>query len=167
MSASPLRFTALPPLERLQLLVPGGFRGYKIKDLIRQDDFLVRQAIVQSLEEAARLLEEQAAEKAMEDPLSAAVQEYERLLSELRSLTLDIKSAPMGGDSGMHDRFKLFPEDLEKIVQYDLGGLVNAARAILDGARARREPAALIGMIRELRNRFNERSKLLIPGPLR
>ncbi len=154
----------LSPLERMQLLVPG-FRGYKIKDLIRQDDFLVRQAIVQSLEEAGRLLEGQAAEKAMEDPLSAAVQEYERLLSELRSLALDIKSAPLG-DSGMHDRFKLFPEDLEKIVQYDLG-LINAARAILDGARARREPAALIGMIRELRNRFDERSKLLIPGPLR
>ena len=34
----------LSPLEKLQLLVPG-YRGYKVKDLIRKDDLLVRQAV--------------------------------------------------------------------------------------------------------------------------
>jgi hypothetical protein len=34
----------LAPLEKLELMLPG-FKGYKRKDLIRQDDVLVRQAI--------------------------------------------------------------------------------------------------------------------------
>ncbi|MFP3163467.1 MAG: hypothetical protein RXQ75_06500 [Acidianus hospitalis] len=41
----------LTPLEKLQLLVPG-YRGYKVKDLIRQDDFLVRQSTISKLENA-------------------------------------------------------------------------------------------------------------------
>lgn len=47
----------LTPLERLQLLVPG-YRGYKIKDLARQDDFLVRTAVKSKVEMAIMKLEE-------------------------------------------------------------------------------------------------------------
>ncbi|MGC8597753.1 MAG: hypothetical protein ACP5NY_07560 [Thermocladium sp.] len=162
--SGPVSDSPLSPLERLQLLVPG-FRGYKIKDLIRQDDFLVRQAITQSLEEARRLISSEVEEKAINDPFSESVQRYERLISELRSLISDIQSAPLG-DSGMHDRFKLFPEDLEKIVQFDLT-LINSARAILEAARSRKDPDSILLLVKELHMRFTDRLKLMLPESLR
>jgi len=162
--SGPVSNSPLSPLERLQLLVPG-FRGYKIKDLVRQDDFLVRQAITQSLEEARRLISSEAEERAVSDPFNELVQKYEKLISELRSLISDIQSAPLG-DSGMHDRFKLFPEDLERIVQFDLA-LVNSARAILEAARSRKDPDSILLLVRELRMKFADRLKLMLPESLR
>jgi len=41
----------LTPLEQLQLVIPG-FRGYKVKDLIWQDDMLVRRYMIDRLESA-------------------------------------------------------------------------------------------------------------------
>lgn len=47
----------LTPIEQLQLLLPG-YRGYKAKDLIRQDDFLVRRAVIDRLEQTIRIISE-------------------------------------------------------------------------------------------------------------
>ncbi|MGC9153818.1 MAG: hypothetical protein ACP5GY_08860 [Vulcanisaeta sp.] len=160
----PISESPLSPLERLQLMVPG-FRGYKVKDLIRQDDFLVRKAVASMLEEALGFVERYEEEVARNNPFDPLIQSYEALLSELRNLISEVWGSPTG-DSGMHDRFKLFPEDLEKLVEYDLK-LVDTARAILDAVKSRSNPQSIISMIRDARTYVVERQKLLMPEKLR
>ena len=144
-------------------MVPG-FRGYKVKDLIRQDDFLVRKAVVSMLEEARGLIERAEEEVARSNPFDPLIQQYEAVLSDLRSLIAEVWGAPTG-DAGMHDRFKVFPENLEKLVEYDLK-LVDLAKAILDSAKARANLQLIDSMIRDARVYVIERQKLLIPEKL-
>ncbi|WP_156769870.1 hypothetical protein [Caldivirga maquilingensis] len=161
---TPISESPLTPLERLQLMVPG-FRGYKVKDLIRQDDFLVRKAVTQILEEARSIIEANEAAIAQTDPFNPIIQQYEALLSELRKLIMEVYNAPLG-DSGMHDRFKVYPEDLENLVKYDLA-LINSAKSILEAAKSSQQPQAIMSLVREARGYFTERQKLLLPSKLR
>ncbi|GAB6946723.1 hypothetical protein JCM16161A_08530 [Vulcanisaeta sp. JCM 16161] len=159
----PISGSPLSPLERLQLMVPG-FRGYKVKDLIRQDDFLVKKAVASMLEEALGFIQRAEEEIARNNPFDPLIQQYEVVLSDLRSLIAEVWGSPTG-DAGMHDRFKVFPENLEKLVEYDLK-LVDTARAILDSAKARANPQVIDSMIRDARTYVIERQKLLIPEKL-
>ncbi|WP_054856753.1 hypothetical protein [Vulcanisaeta sp. JCM 16159] len=159
----PISESPLSPLERLQLMVPG-FRGYKVKDLIRQDDFLVRKTVASMLEEALNFIQRAEEEVARNNPFDPLIQQYETVLSDLRSLIAEVWGSPTG-DAGMHDRFKVFPENLEKLVEYDLR-LVDTAKAILDSAKARANPQVIDSMIRDARTYFIERQKLLIPEKL-
>lgn len=163
-SSTPISESPLTPLERLQLMVPG-FRGYKIKDLIRQDDFLVRKAITQLLEEARGLIEASEAAVAQSNPFDPVIQQYEALLIELRKLIMEVYNAPLG-DSGMHDRFKMYPEDLERLIEYDLR-LMDTARQILDMAKANQPPQIILNLVKEARVYFAERQKLMLPPKLR
>lgn len=160
---TPVSESPLTPLERLQLMIPG-FRGYKVKDLIRQDDFLVRKAVVSMLEEARGLIERAEEEVAFSNPFDPLIQQYEAVLSDLRSLIAEVWGAPTG-DAGMHDRFKVFPENLEKLVEYDLK-LIDKAKAILDAAKVRANLQLVDSMIRDARAYVAERQKLLIPEKL-
>ncbi|ADN50945.1 hypothetical protein [Vulcanisaeta distributa] len=159
----PISESPLSPLERLQLMVPG-FRGYKVKDLIRQDDFLVRKTAASMLEEALGFIERAEEEVARNNPFDPLIQQYETVLSDLRSLIAEVWGSPTG-DAGMHDRFKVFPENLERLVEYDLK-LVDTAKAILDSAKARANPQVIDSMIRDARTYVIERQKLLIPEKL-
>ncbi|ADY00275.1 hypothetical protein VMUT_0058 [Vulcanisaeta moutnovskia 768-28] len=159
----PISESPLSPLERLQLLVPG-FRGYKVKDLIRQDDFLVRKTAASMLEEALGFIERIEEEIARNNPFDSLIQQYETVLSDLRSLIAEVWGSPTG-DAGMHDRFKVFPENLEKLVEYDLK-LVDTSKTILDLAKARANPQVIDSMIRDVRTYVIERQKLLIPEKL-
>ena len=160
---TPVSESPLTPLERLQLMIPG-FRGYKVKDLIRQDDFLVRKAVASMLEEARGLIERAEEEVALSNPFDPLIQQYEAVLSDLRSLIAEVWGAPTG-DAGMHDRFKVFPENLEKLVEYDLK-LIDKAKAILDAAKVRANLQLIDSMIRDARAYVAERQKLLIPEKL-
>ncbi|MGC9179726.1 MAG: hypothetical protein ACP5GZ_05885 [Vulcanisaeta sp.] len=159
----PISESPLSPLERLQLLVPG-FRGYKVKDLIRQDDFLVRKTAASMLEEALGFIERIEEEIARNNPFDSLIQQYETVLSDLRSLIAEVWGSPTG-DAGMHDRFKVFPENLEKLVEYDLK-LVDTSKTILDLAKARANPQVIDSMIRDVRTYVIERQKLLVPVKL-
>ena len=161
---TPISESPLTPLEKLQLMVPG-FRGYKVKDLIRQDDFLVRKAVTQLLEEARGIIEANEATIVQSNPFDPAIQQYEALLSELRKLISEVFNAPLG-DSGMHDRFKVYPEDLERLVEYDLK-LITTAKNILDLAKSGASPLNILNMVREARSYTYERQKLLMPEKLR
>ncbi|WP_291998710.1 hypothetical protein [Caldivirga sp.] len=163
-SPTPVSESPLTPLERLQLMVPG-FRGYKVKDLIRQDDFLVRKAITQMLEEARGLIEANEALVAQSNPFDPIIQQYENLLSEIRKLISEVYNAPLG-DAGMHDRFKVYPEDLERLVEYDYR-LITKAREILDLAKSNQPPLSILNAVKEARVYANERQKVLMPSKLR
>jgi len=162
--STPISESPLTPLERLQLMVPG-FRGYKVKDLIRQDDFLVRKAAAQMLEEARGIIESNEAIIAQSNPFDPLIQQYEALLIELRKLISEVYNAPLG-DAGTHDRFKVYPEDLERLVEYDLK-LITIAKNILDSAKASHQPLTILSMIEEARIYINERQKILAPAKLR
>ncbi len=153
----------LSPLERLQLMVPG-LGGYKVKDLIRQDDFLVRKTAASMLEEALGFIERAEEEVARNNPFDPLIQQYETVLSDLRSLIAEVWGSPTG-DAGMHDRFKVFPENLEKLVEYDLK-LIDTAKTILDSAKSRANPQVIDSLIRDARTYITERQKLLVPEKL-
>ncbi|WP_054853729.1 hypothetical protein [Vulcanisaeta distributa] len=161
----PISESPLSPLEQLQLMVPGFRGGYKVKDLIRQDDFLVRKTAASMLEEALNFIQRAEEEVARNNPFDPLIQQYETVLSDLRSLIAEVWGGSPTGDAGMHDRFKVFPENLEKLVEYDLR-LVDTAKAILDSAKARANPQVIDSMIRDARTYVIERQKLLIPERL-
>jgi len=66
----------------------------------------------------------------------------------------------------MHDRFKVYPEDLERLVEYDLK-LITTAKNILDLAKSGASPLNILNMVREARSYTYERQKLLMPEKLR
>jgi hypothetical protein len=86
----------LTPLEKMQLLIPG-YRGYKVKDLIRQDDMLVRNYVRQNLENAINKLSDRESLIARQDPFSSIIKQIEILNSKLRSLIADMATMQSGG----------------------------------------------------------------------
>ncbi|BBD73720.1 hypothetical protein HS1genome_2109 [Sulfodiicoccus acidiphilus] len=154
----------LAPLERLELMLPG-FKGYKRKDLIRQDDFLVRNAIKLRLSNAMRELESKQSELAMEDPFNPLVHKYEDLLSRLRSLTTEVEAAP-GGMYTYYDRFKMFEDDMKKLVQFDYQ-LIASADKVLEMVRGNADLGQIREIVDSMKQTFSDRQKLFMPEKVR
>jgi hypothetical protein len=154
----------LAPLERLELMLPG-FKGYKRKDLIRQDDMLVRNAIKLRLDNAMREIEGRQGELALNDPFNPLVHKYEDLLSRLRTLATEVQAAPAGMYT-YYDRFKLFEEDIQRLVQFDLQ-LISSAEKVLELARSGADPSQIRELVDSMSQLFSERGKLFIPEKLR
>jgi hypothetical protein len=154
----------LAPLEKLELMLPG-FKGYKRKDLIRQDDVLVRNAVKAALVQTQEEIGIKESEIAGQNPFDPRIHAYEELLSRLRAATEEIGGAPAGMYS-FYSRFKLFEEDMQRIVEFDYK-LVSLANQILSQMRAGADPMALRQSVDELRKIFFERQKLFTPEKLR
>lgn len=154
----------LAPLEKLELMLPG-FKGYKRKDLIRQDDVLVRNAVKAALVQSQEEIGLKEGEIAAENPFDPKIHLYEGLLSKLRAATEEIGGAPAGMYS-FYARFKLFEEDMQRIVEFDYK-LVSLANQILSQVRTNADPSVLHQSVDELRKIFFERQKLFIPEKLR
>jgi hypothetical protein len=154
----------LAPLEKLELMLPG-FKGYKRKDLIRQDDVLVRQAIKMRLLNAQEELGLRESRLAAQNPFDPRISEYEEILSLLRGVSEEVGAAPAGMYT-FYTRFKLFEEDMMKIVEYDLK-LLTTADEVLKQARGDADPATLRQLISEIRVAFNDRQKLFSPEKIR
>jgi hypothetical protein len=90
----------LAPLEKLELLLPG-FKGYKRKDLIRQDDVLVRSAIRNTLLKVQEEITAKEGEIASSNPFDPKIHDYEDLLSQLRTLTEEVWGRPQACTSFM------------------------------------------------------------------
>jgi len=108
----------LTPLEKLQLLVPG-YRGYKAKDLIRQDDFLVRQATIMKLETAINNLANSESQIVRSQPFSPLLRNIEDTISEIRTL-IGILNSTQGGGADIYARYKIHTEQLDEIYKNDL-----------------------------------------------
>ncbi|AWR98729.1 hypothetical protein [Metallosphaera hakonensis] len=117
----------LTPLERLQLMVPG-YRGYKAKDLIRQDDFLIRSSVKMKLENTINRIAELEGQIASTSPFSQELKKLEFLASKIRSLIAEMV-AVQGGGADVYARFKITTEQLDEIVRNDLN-LVSLANQI-------------------------------------
>ena len=153
----------LTPLEQLQLLIPG-YRGYKAKDLIRQDDFLVRRAVTDRLEQAIRIISEKESYIASIEPFSQQLKVMEFIISKIREVINDIMSA-QGGGADIYARWKINTEELDQIVAHD-SRMVSIASQIVELVKSERFND-IIPLLNELRNIFYDRMKLFYPPELR
>jgi len=114
-------------LERLQLLVPG-YRGYKAKDLIRQDDFLIRTSVKSKLENALNKLAELEGRLVSVSPFNPQLKRIEFVASKIRTLISELVSA-QGGGADVYARYKISTEQLDEIVKNDLNMIQLADQA--------------------------------------
>ena len=154
----------LTPLEKLQLLVPG-YRGYKVKDLIRQDDFLVRQSTISKLENAINNIAQQESQIAAIEPFSPLLKKMEYLQSQLRSI-IGLIGSQQGGGADVYARYKIQTEQLDEIVNNDLQ-MVSIANDILNLSTSAENVDIILSMITKLREIIINRNKLFFPNEVR
>ncbi|AKG38151.1 MAG: hypothetical protein ACP5II_01005 [Infirmifilum sp.] len=113
-------------LEKLELMVPG-FRGYKQKELIREDDALVRRKIASILDDA-RIRVERLISAVKKKNISAALR-LDDLRLELMKASQMIKHASYGY-SGLFDRVKIREKELQTLLELDYKLLTQASKVM-------------------------------------
>lgn len=154
----------LTPLEKLQLLVPG-YRGYKAKDLIRQDDFLVRQATIMKLETAIYNLANTESQIVRSQPFSPLLKNIEDTISEIRTL-IGILNSTQGGGADIYARYKIHTEQLDEIYKNDLQ-MVSIADQILSLSNFPDQISQIRTLLANLKTVLLNRAKLFFPPELR
>ncbi|NJE42167.1 hypothetical protein [Thermococcus sp. GR6] len=153
--------------EKLELAIPG-FHGYKKKELLREDDRLVRENVAEILAGARRELERALQRCAMVncDQLVA----IDNLRKRLVMLEGKVRHAE-AGYAGFFDRVKVKEPELEKLIQYDarmvelaeeiakMAGVIRDA--VSDPARLGVEVLNLDDKIREFEDTVEGRSMIL------
>ncbi len=103
-------------LEKLEMIIPG-FRGYKKKELIREDDLLIRRYIyneISKLKDRIRKLQLRALDGRYGGPLTL----LDRIWKALDLAGSKIKNAP-AGYAGLFDRVKVRERELEMLKEVD------------------------------------------------
>ncbi|MEJ2774183.1 hypothetical protein [Stygiolobus sp. CP859M] len=154
----------LTPLEKLQLLVPG-YRGYKAKDLIRQDDFLVRQATIMKLETAINNLANSESQIVRSQPFSPLLRNIEDTISEIRTL-IGILNSTQGGGADIYARYKIHTEQLDEIYKNDLQ-MVSIADQILTLSNFPDQISQIRTLLANLKTVLLNRAKLFFPPEVR
>ncbi|MFP3346731.1 MAG: hypothetical protein RXR17_04765 [Sulfolobaceae archaeon] len=154
----------LTPLEKLQLLVPG-YRGYKAKDLIRQDDFLVRQATIMKLETAINNLANGESQIVRSQPFSPLIRNIEDTISEIRTL-IGMLNSTQGGGADIYARYKIHTEQLDEIYKNDLQ-MVSIADQILGLSNFPDQISQIRTLLANLKTVLLNRAKLFFPPEVR
>ncbi|MGC8610260.1 MAG: hypothetical protein ACP5LM_02780 [Thermoplasmata archaeon] len=105
------------PLENLELMLPG-FRFYKIMDMIKQDDALVRYALKDNLEKLREKIERNEKDIVLRTPYDSIIQDYESTLSILRAFIQEVIASPTGIYT-IYSRYKIETQDIENVLSYD------------------------------------------------
>lgn len=104
-------------LENLAYLVPG-YRGYKERELRREEDARLRSRVLGKLREIQSLLEERMA-KLTEGALDPAAETLDRRLRRLEGLADAVRYAPYGF-AGFFDAESVRESTLDQILETDL-----------------------------------------------
>ncbi len=103
-------------LEKVMLKIPG-FKGYKQKELLREDDRLIRNYIHTKLKRAEEILRLK-----MEDALSGnfplSIEKLDKIIKRINSIATKVRTAP-AGYAGLFNRIKVKEEELNKIIEMD------------------------------------------------
>jgi hypothetical protein len=150
--------------ERLELMVPG-FRGYKERDLIRQDDALVRKAIGDILLKVQEKIKIAEAKLADANPFNANIHPIEMLLSKVRTVTEEVSSAPAGALS-FYARFKFTLVEQRALVNFDLS-LFDLSNKLLASITGDLDVPALTEQVNAIHEKFYERNKIFYPQSLK
>ncbi len=159
-SGSNVSDSLLAAAEQLELAFPG-FRGYKERDLIRQDDALVRGVNATNLrkaQEKIRFVEQKLVEV---DPFDGRISQIETLLSRLRTITEEVTSAPAGALS-YYARFNFGLEEQQSLVDYDLS-LYESSNRLFASINENLDAQAITDQTNEIHDQFFERNKLFLP----
>jgi hypothetical protein len=154
---------SLGTLEKLELFIPG-FRGYKVKELIREDDRLVRQYLVSKMLESLRTIEEAQAQVLISAGLKAA-DELETAARKLRIMVDKIKYVP-AGYAGLFDRAKVWEDTLNKLLDID-SKLIPTVNNIIEKVQALKnvssnpDPQVINNTIMNINNLCDEITKLI------
>ncbi|CAI1493901.1 conserved protein of unknown function [Thermococcus nautili] len=117
-------------VEKLELIVPG-FHGYKKKELLREDDRLIRGKVADLLGQAKRELERALQRCAMVN--CQQLMGIENLRKKLMMLESRVKHAE-AGYRGYFDRVKFKEKELERLIEYD-AKMIELAEEILNEAK--------------------------------
>jgi hypothetical protein len=104
-------------LENLAYLVPG-YRGYKERELRREEDSRLRGRVLAKLQLIRGLVEERIL-KLTEQSTDAAVEAFARRLRRVEGIADAVRYAPYGF-SGFFDAVRIREETLEKLLETDL-----------------------------------------------
>ncbi|ACJ16111.1 hypothetical protein, conserved [Thermococcus onnurineus NA1] len=153
--------------EKLELVIPG-FHGYKKKELLREDERLVREKVAEILAGARRELERALQRCAMVN--CGQLVAIDNLRKRLVMLEGKVRHAE-AGYAGFFDRVKVKEPELEKLIQYDarmvelaeeiakMAGVIRGA--VSDPARLGVEVLNLDDKIREFEDTVEGRSMIL------
>ncbi|RLE61437.1 MAG: hypothetical protein DRJ35_00415 [Thermoprotei archaeon] len=114
-------------LEKLELLIPG-FKGYKQRELIREDDALVRRKVASILDDA-RLRVERLISSVKRRDITLALR-LDDLRLELMKVAQMIRHATYGY-AGLFDRVHIDEPELMRLLEMDYR-LITQASAILE-----------------------------------
>jgi hypothetical protein len=104
-------------LENLAYLVPG-YRGYKEKELRREEDARLRGRVLAKLKTVAALIEDRLG-RLTEQSLDSGAEALDRRLRRVEGIADVVRYAPYGF-SGFFDAPQVREETLEKILETDL-----------------------------------------------
>ncbi len=114
-------------LEKIELIVPG-YHGYKKKELLREDDRIVRGKVAEILRGARRDIERALQRCAMVNCSQlVAIDTMRKKLIALESRVMHAEA----GYSGYFDRIKVKEKELERLIEYD-AKLIETAEGIRD-----------------------------------
>lgn len=156
-------------LERLELIIPG-FKGYKERELIREDDALVRRKIASILDESRGILELHMGSIRRKD-INLALR-LDDLRLEMMKAAQMVRHAPHGY-AGFFDRLKIKEEQLQQLLRHDYQLLSDAQKVLEHSQRLRSLEKAdevlaaadsLHRMVLELERRIAERNRLFKVG---
>ncbi len=118
-------------VEKLELVIPG-FHGYKKKELLREDDRLVRGKVAEILSQARREIERAIQRCAMMNCTQLmALDTMRKKLMALESRILHAEA----GYRGYFDRVKFKEDEIKRLIEYD-GKMIELAEAIFDNIKA-------------------------------
>ncbi len=151
------------PLENLELMLPG-FRFYKIMDMIKQDDALVRYALKDNLEKLREKIEKNEKDIVLRTPYDSIIQDYERTLSILRAFIQEVFASPTGIYT-IYARYKIEPQDIENVLSYDYF-LLKESKELIENFN-KFSILDIKEKIEELREKYQAREKYFKPDRLR
>ncbi|WP_297520107.1 hypothetical protein [Thermococcus sp.] len=147
-------------VEKLELAVPG-FHGYKKKELLREDDRLVRGKVADIIAQARREMERAIQRCAMVN--CAQLMALDTMRKKLMALESRVRHAE-AGYRGYFDRVKFKEEELNRLIEYD-AKMVELAEDILNGIGAINgqiaNPQALGMAVLELDDKLNSFEEVL------
>ncbi|AEK72279.1 hypothetical protein GQS_01885 [Thermococcus sp. 4557] len=118
-------------VEKLELVIPG-FHGYKKKEMIREDDRLVRGKVADILAQARREMERAIQRCAMVN--CAQLMALDTMRKKLMALESRVRHAE-AGYRGYFDRVKFKEEELNRLLEYD-ARMIELAEEILNEVKA-------------------------------
>ncbi len=118
-------------VEKLELVIPG-FHGYKKKELLREDDRLIRGKVADTLAQARREMERAIQRCAMVS--CQQLMTLDTMRKKLMALESRVRHAE-AGYRGYFDRVKFKEKELNRLIEYD-AKMIELAEEILNAVKA-------------------------------